>query len=284
MAEENAALALQTHLLARSSRRQVVAEELRRELGLPDAPHRIEGFDISNIQGQEAVGSMVVWEAGGMKKDDYKRFKIRTVPGADDFAMMAEVLRRRYGKALEEGGTLPDLILLDGGRGQLSAGSRVLEELGLDYLPIVALAKRAEEVYHPGEPPPARPRPRVAGAPDAPADPGRGAPLRDHLPQEAPPEAHPRLRARPDPRRGPVDPDEPPEVARLGAPRADRLRRGARRGAEGHPEARAAHPRLLPPGGRRRPDPGRRAPAPPRAGRGPSLASRRGSLLNMHGH
>ena len=150
MAEENAALALQTHLLARSSRRQVVAEDLRRELGLPDAPHRIEGFDISNIQGQEAVGSMVVWEAGGMKKDDYKRFKIRTVPGADDYAMMAEVLRRRYGKALEEGGTLPDLVLLDGGRGQLSAGSRVLEELGLDYLPIVALAKRAEEVYHPG--------------------------------------------------------------------------------------------------------------------------------------
>jgi excinuclease ABC subunit C len=150
MAEENAALALQTHLLARSSRRQVVAEDLRRALSLPDAPHRIEGFDISNIQGQEAVGSMVVWEAGDMKKDDYKRFKIRTVPGADDFAMMAEVLRRRYGKALEEGGVLPDLILLDGGRGQLGAGTRVLEELGLDYLPIVALAKRAEEVYHPG--------------------------------------------------------------------------------------------------------------------------------------
>jgi excinuclease ABC subunit C len=149
MAEENAALALQTHLLARSSRRQVVAEDLRRALGLPDAPHRIEGFDISNIQGQEAVGSMVVWEAGDMKKDDYKRFKIRTVPGADDFAMMAEVLRRRYGKALEDGGILPDLVLLDGGRGQLNAGARVLEELGLDYLPIVALAKREEEVYHP---------------------------------------------------------------------------------------------------------------------------------------
>jgi excinuclease ABC subunit C len=149
MAEENAALALQTHLLARSSRRQVVTEDLRRALGLPDAPHRIEGFDISNIQGQEAVGSMVVWEAGDMKKDDYKRFKIRTVAGADDFAMMAEVLRRRYGHALEEGGVLPDLVLLDGGRGQLNAGARVLEELGLDYLPIVALAKRAEEVYHP---------------------------------------------------------------------------------------------------------------------------------------
>jgi excinuclease ABC subunit C len=150
MVEENAALALQTHLLSRSSRRHVVVEDPRRALGLPEPPHRIEGFDISNIQGQEAVGSMVVWEAGAMKKDDYKRFKIRTVPGADDFAMMAEVLRRRYGKALEEGSALPDLVLLDGGRGQLNAGLRVLEELGLDYLPIVALAKRAEEVYHPG--------------------------------------------------------------------------------------------------------------------------------------
>jgi excinuclease ABC subunit C len=84
-----------------------------------------------------------------MKKDDYKRFRIRTVPGADDYAMMAEVLRRRYGKALEESGTLPDLVMLDGGRGQLNVGLRVLEELGLDFVPIVSLAKREEEVYHP---------------------------------------------------------------------------------------------------------------------------------------
>ena len=149
MAEENAALALQTHLLSRDSRRQVVMEDLQRSLNLPGLPHRIEGFDISNIQGSEAVGSMVVWEAGGMKKDDYKRFRIRTVPGADDYAMMAEVLRRRYGKALEEGTALPDLVLLDGGRGQLNVGVRVLEELGLDFIPLVALAKREEEVYHP---------------------------------------------------------------------------------------------------------------------------------------
>jgi excinuclease ABC subunit C len=149
MAEENAALALGSHLLARSSRRQVVAEDLRRALGLAGPPHRIEGFDISNLQGTEAVGSMVVWEAGDMKKDDYKRFRIRTVPGADDYGMMAEVLRRRYGKALEEGSDLPDLVLLDGGRGQLNVGVRVLEELGLDYVPVVALAKREEEVYHP---------------------------------------------------------------------------------------------------------------------------------------
>jgi excinuclease ABC subunit C len=149
MAEENAVLALQTHLLSRDSRRQVVMEDLQRSLNLPGLPHRIEGFDISNIQGTEAVGSMVVWEAGGMKKDDYKRFRIRTVPGADDYAMMAEVLRRRYGKALEESGVLPDLVMLDGGRGQLNVGLRVLEELGLDFVPVVSLAKREEEVYHP---------------------------------------------------------------------------------------------------------------------------------------
>jgi excinuclease ABC subunit C len=149
MAEENAALALQTHLLSRDSRRQVVMEDLQRSLDLPGLPHRIEGFDISNIQGTEAVGSMVVWEAEKMKKGDYKRFRIRTVPGADDYAMMAEVLRRRYGKALEEGTVLPDLVMLDGGRGQLNVGVRILEELGLDFIPIVSLAKREEEVYHP---------------------------------------------------------------------------------------------------------------------------------------
>jgi excinuclease ABC subunit C len=149
MAEENAALALSTHLLSRDSRRQVVMDDLQRSLSLPGLPHRIEGFDISNIQGTEAVGSMVVWEAGGMKKDDYKRYRIRTVAGADDYAMMAEVLRRRYGKALEESTALPDLVLLDGGRGQLNVGVRVLEELGLDFVPIVSLAKREEEVYHP---------------------------------------------------------------------------------------------------------------------------------------
>ena len=149
MAEENAALALQTHLLSRDDRQQLVLEELQRSLSLPGLPNRIEGFDISNIQGTEPVGSMVVWENGAMKKEDYKRFKVRTVQGADDYAMMEEVLRRRYAKALEDGGVLPDLILLDGGRGQLNVGMKVLEDLGLDWIPIVALAKRAEEVYTP---------------------------------------------------------------------------------------------------------------------------------------
>jgi excinuclease ABC subunit C len=149
MAEENAALALQSHLLARGNRQQVVLDELERALNLPGPPHRIEGFDISTIQGSETVASMVVWQDGEMKKDDYKRYRIRTVVGPDDFAAMQEVLTRRYGKVLEGEGVLPDLILLDGGRGQLHAGMKALEDLGLDYLPIASLAKRAEEVYVP---------------------------------------------------------------------------------------------------------------------------------------
>ncbi len=137
MAEENAALALQAHLLSRTNRHQAVREELQRALGLAEPPDRIECFDISNIQGSDTVASMVVWQGGDMKKDDYKRYKIRTVTGPDDFASMQEV------------GPLPDLILLDGGRGQLGVGVKVLEDLGLDYLPIASLAKRAEEVYTP---------------------------------------------------------------------------------------------------------------------------------------
>ena len=149
MAEENAALALQAHLLSRTNRHQAVREELQRALGLAEPPDRIECFDISTIQGSDTVASMVVWQGGDMKKDDYKRYKIRTVTGPDDFASMQEVLTRRYAKALEGEGPLPDLILLDGGRGQLGVGVKVLEDLGLDYLPIASLAKRAEEVYTP---------------------------------------------------------------------------------------------------------------------------------------
>ena len=149
MAEENATLALQTHLLSKDDRHQLVLRELQSALSLPAPPNRIEGFDVSNIQGAEACGSMVVWERDGMKKADYKRFKIKTVAGADDYAMMEEVMTRRYGKTLEDGGVLPDLILLDGGRGQLNVGVKVLETLGLDFIPIISLAKREEEVYHP---------------------------------------------------------------------------------------------------------------------------------------
>ena len=149
MAEENAALALQSHLLSRGNRTQAVLEELQRALGLPEPPHRIEAFDVSTFQGGETVASMVVWQDGEMAKDDYKRYRIRTVIGTDDFAAMHEAVSRRYGRVLETDGVLPDLILLDGGRGQLAAGLKALEAIGLDYVPMVSLAKRAEEVYTP---------------------------------------------------------------------------------------------------------------------------------------
>jgi len=149
MAEANAAIALQNHLLSRGNRQQLVLEELQRALALPGLPNRIEGYDISNIQGTEQVGSLVVWENGALKKDDYKRFRIRTVAGADDFASLEEVLRRRFARALEQGTALPDLVLIDGGRGQLNVGVKVLQDLGLDYIPVIALAKQREEVYRP---------------------------------------------------------------------------------------------------------------------------------------
>jgi excinuclease ABC subunit C len=147
MAEANAAIALQNHLLSRGNRVQLVQEDLQRALGLAGLPNRIEGCDISNIQGTEQVGSLVVWENGAMKKDDYKRYKIRTVAGADDFASLREMLTRRFTRALEQGSVLPDLLLIDGGRGQLNVGATVLAELGLDDIPVASLAKQQEEVY-----------------------------------------------------------------------------------------------------------------------------------------
>jgi excinuclease ABC subunit C len=147
MAEANAAIALQNHLLSRENRQQLVLEDLQRALNLPGLPNRIEGYDISSIQGAEQVGAMVVWENGALKKDDYKRFRIKTVAGADDFGSLTEMLRRRFSRSLEHGEPLPDLVLIDGGRGQLNVGLAVLQELGLDWIPVVALAKQREEVY-----------------------------------------------------------------------------------------------------------------------------------------
>jgi excinuclease ABC subunit C len=154
MAEQNAAIALQNRLLARGNRQQLAQEDLRAALGLPGPPNRIEGYDISHVQGAEQVGALVVWENGEMKKDDYKRFRIRTVAGSDDLAALDEVLRRRFSRALEESAALPDLVVIDGGRGQLAAGLKVMQELGLDWVPVVALAKQREEVYRPDDPAP----------------------------------------------------------------------------------------------------------------------------------
>jgi excinuclease ABC subunit C len=121
---------------------------LRDVIDLEVDPQRIECFDISNIQGSDVVASMVVFEGGLPKKADYRKFKIKTVSGAaDDFASMREVVGRRYKRLLEEGKDLPDLVLVDGGKGQLGAAVEALEELGLGEQPVASLAKREELIF-----------------------------------------------------------------------------------------------------------------------------------------
>jgi excinuclease ABC subunit C len=139
MASDNAAQSLKEHLLSRKSKERILLR-LQEELGLRNLPRKIEAFDISNIQGTEAVASMVSFENNLPDKRNYKRFKIRSVEGQDDFASMAEVVRRRYTKAKEEG-VLPDLILIDGGKGQLNAALDVLIGLGITEPDVIGLAK-----------------------------------------------------------------------------------------------------------------------------------------------
>jgi len=124
---------------------------IQEKLNLQNFPNRIECFDISHIQGTNTVASMVVFVNGKPYKSDYRKYKIRTLPEghSDDFAGMKEVLKRRYQRLLEH--KIPDLIIVDGGKGQLSAAIEVLEELGLNDLPIVSLAKKFEEIYLPGK-------------------------------------------------------------------------------------------------------------------------------------
>lgn len=130
------------------------AAALERHLDLPEPPQRIEGFDISHFQGGETVASMVVWEEGRMRKSDYRSFNIRDLTQPDDFASMRQAVERRYRRQLEEIGEMPDLILIDGGRGQLNAAIAALAELGVEETPIVGLAKREEEIYMPDAPEP----------------------------------------------------------------------------------------------------------------------------------
>ena len=159
--------------------------ELAKVLGLSALPQRIEGFDISNISGTFAVASLVSFKNGRPDRVNYRRFKIKTVEGQDDFASMAEVVKRRYSRLLREGDTkvgqasslsqsslkkeknkledrqdacptLPDLILIDGGKGQLNAACGELKKLGLEKIPVIGLAKEFEEIYVPGESKPLR--------------------------------------------------------------------------------------------------------------------------------
>lgn len=142
LAEENAAAAVGDHLRDETLEQQAGAE-LKRLLRLERSPRRIEGFDISNTMGNQSVASMVVWEDGRMKKADYRRFKIETVMGANDFASMQEVVVRRYGKM--EDLPRPDLVLIDGGLGQLTAAMEGLKQAGNQGLPILGLAKARGE-------------------------------------------------------------------------------------------------------------------------------------------
>jgi len=124
-----------------------VLESLAEALDLPQPPNRIEAFDVSHTQGADIVASLVVWEGGGMKKSDYRKFIVKTVPQNDDFASMREVVGRRYKRLLEEKKTLPDLVLIDGGIGQLHAAAEALERLGIINQPLASIAKREEILY-----------------------------------------------------------------------------------------------------------------------------------------
>ena len=157
LAQENATVALNEHLRRQSESRDAI-QELQQLLGLSTQPHRIECFDISNTMGAQSVASMVVWENGRMKKSDYRRFRIKTVEGANDFASMHEVVKRRYGGTLasKAGKVLPspDLIVIDGGIGQLGAAIEAITDLGLSRVAVCGLAKakgeKDERIYLPG--------------------------------------------------------------------------------------------------------------------------------------
>jgi excinuclease ABC subunit C len=152
--------------LADTGKTRAALDELAEELDLPQQPRRIECYDISNIQGTSAVGSMVVFVDGRPRPAEYRRFRIKTVQGANDFAMLAEVLRRRFKRASAgqparpAGGpveglappgdgwaALPDLVIVDGGKGQLSAAHDVMRDLAVGDVPLAGLAKRNEELF-----------------------------------------------------------------------------------------------------------------------------------------
>jgi excinuclease ABC subunit C len=155
LASRNAALAYQNRMNQTATAQYDALETLQSVLALPALPRRIECFDISTIQGSETVASMVVCEDGRMRKAEYRKFRIRGTraslvprpPVPDDFAAMNEVVGRRYRKLLEEGGPFPDLILIDGGKGQLSAAYGALETLGLANLVAVGIAKKEELLF-----------------------------------------------------------------------------------------------------------------------------------------
>lgn len=173
MVEKNALLALEEAQLETAFRREGSEDIniLGRELGLSKTPYRIECFDISNTQGAEQVASMAVFEEGKPAPDQYRRFKIKTVQGPNDFASMQEVIRRRFARGREERELIntgqlssrqakfhriPDLVIIDGGKGQLSAAREAMRELGFEHVPAFGLAKEEELLFTEGNPDPIR--------------------------------------------------------------------------------------------------------------------------------
>ena len=155
---------LRTQWLMEEGKSVEALSELQEALGLPHPPTRIEGYDISTTQGSQTTGSMVVFVKGAPRKSDYRRFRIRSVEGVDDYGALQEVLERRFGRMVVEGESneqpgrkqsswsiMPDLLLIDGGKGQLSAAQEVLVSLGLDHVAVASLAKQQEELFVPGQ-------------------------------------------------------------------------------------------------------------------------------------
>src|SRR5690606_20843577 len=129
-----------------------ILNQMKADLRLTALPRHIECFDNSNFQGKFPVSALVVFRDAKPSKKDYRHFNIRTVEGPDDFASMREVVHRRYRRLLEEGAPLPDLIVIDGGKGQLSAAVSALKLLGVEkQVPVVGIAKRLEEIYYPND-------------------------------------------------------------------------------------------------------------------------------------
>ena len=153
ISKRNSDLLLGELRLKQAKRKELLTKpvlQLQEDLGMEVAPRRIEAFDNSNIQGSNPVAGMVCFVDGKPRKSEYRKFHIKTVDGIDDFASMHEVVSRRYTRQLGEKNPLPDLILIDGGKGQLSAAKSALDALGLGYVPVIGLAKRLEEVFKPG--------------------------------------------------------------------------------------------------------------------------------------
>lgn len=153
LARRNAELLLSEYKIAKQQQSRIPAsvKELQSRLGLPKLPRTIAGFDISTLQGTDKVASMVVFKNGRSVRSEYRKFKIKTVVGQDDFASMYEVIHRRFARLKREGTLFPDLVLIDGGKGQLAAAVAALDKLDIRNQLILGLAKKIEEIYLPGE-------------------------------------------------------------------------------------------------------------------------------------